>query len=164
MADLDPFQVRPGQQTPPGFPGENPPGRACRNAAPARDDTRPARPYRGRFRLHQQALTIVCRPPRSSGHSAKREQFEVTREMLADLRNEIRAATSTLQLFTSGTADQLSAHRVHRFILVSAPKGYRTQPLWAKISQHDLLQFRTAEAVRVRRAAYATFPWINLCH
>ena len=31
----------------------------------------------------------------------KAEQFEVTREMLADLRNEIRAATSTLQLFGS---------------------------------------------------------------
>ena len=31
----------------------------------------------------------------------KAEQFEVTREMLADLRNEIRDATSTLQLFGS---------------------------------------------------------------
>ena len=31
----------------------------------------------------------------------KAEQFEVTREMLADLRNEIRAATSTLQLFAA---------------------------------------------------------------
>jgi len=31
----------------------------------------------------------------------KADQFEVTREMLADLRNEIRAATSTLQLFAS---------------------------------------------------------------
>jgi stearoyl-CoA desaturase (delta-9 desaturase) len=31
----------------------------------------------------------------------KAEQFEVTREMLADLRNEIRAATSTLQLFAT---------------------------------------------------------------
>jgi stearoyl-CoA desaturase (Delta-9 desaturase) len=31
----------------------------------------------------------------------KAQQFEVTREMLAELRNEIRAATSTLQLFTS---------------------------------------------------------------
>jgi stearoyl-CoA desaturase (delta-9 desaturase) len=31
----------------------------------------------------------------------KAEQFEVTREMLAELRREIRAATNTLQLFGS---------------------------------------------------------------
>jgi hypothetical protein len=31
----------------------------------------------------------------------KAEQFEITRDMLAELRKEIRAATSTLQLFGS---------------------------------------------------------------
>src|ERR1700756_3300822 len=112
--DLDFFQTRPRQQAPPCSCGKDCPCRTRRSAAPARDGAELAEAQR-------QLETVLASPGlndaasafiRSASHrlqtiaqqlaQRKAEQLEVTRAMLSELRNEIRAATSSIRLPARG--------------------------------------------------------------